>query len=113
MLYYIVCSCETRSNASSCCRIRSFKSGTHLNLLLDTADYFLLLVSEFKKLPVHRVGTAAINLSQLFWTEKLFLLDINGSYACRSRGHRRCDQLRRAHGHGGRSEHWDYSPDFR
>ena len=25
MLYYIVCSCETRSNASSRCRIRSFK----------------------------------------------------------------------------------------
>ena len=38
---------------------------------------------------------------------------INGSYAYRSRGHRRCDQLRRAHGHGGHSEHWDRSPDFR
>ena len=37
---------------------------------------------------------------------------INGSYVCRSRGHRRCDQPRRAHGHGGHSEHWDRSPDF-
>ena len=47
----------------------------HLNLLLDTVDYFLLLVSEFKELPVHGVGTAAINLSQLLWAEKLFRLD--------------------------------------
>ena len=38
---------------------------------------------------------------------------INGSYAYRIRGHRRCDQIRRAHGHGGHSEHWDRSPDFR
>ena len=38
---------------------------------------------------------------------------INGSYACRSRGHRRSDQPRRAHDHGGHSEHWDRSPDFR
>ena len=27
--YYIVCSCDARSNASSCCRIRSSRSGTH------------------------------------------------------------------------------------
>ena len=38
---------------------------------------------------------------------------INGSYAYRSRGRRRCDRLRRAHGHGGHSEHWDRSPGFR
>ena len=38
---------------------------------------------------------------------------INGSYACRSRGYRRCDLSRRAHGHGDHNEHWGHSPDFR
>ena len=38
---------------------------------------------------------------------------ISGSYACRSRGHRRCAHPRRAHGHGGHSEHWDRSPNYR
>ena len=38
---------------------------------------------------------------------------LNGSYACRSRGYRKYDRLCRAHGRGGRSEHWDRSPDFR
>ena len=37
----------------------------------------------------------------------------SGSYAYRSRGHRRCDLPRHACGHGGHSEHWDHGPDFR
>ena len=38
---------------------------------------------------------------------------LNDSHAYRSRGYRKYDRLCRAHGRGGRSEHWDYSPDFR
>ena len=30
--YYIVCSCDARSNASSCCRTRSSRSGTHISI---------------------------------------------------------------------------------
>ena len=64
-----------------------------------------------------RIETASgISCSVKGWPEQELCqcaLHINGSYAYRSRGHRRCDRLRRAHGHGGHSEHWDRSPDFR
>ena len=52
---------------------------TLLNLLLNTADHFFLLSREFKEISVYRVRTAAINLSHLFWGEKLFLLNQPGA----------------------------------
>ena len=64
-------------------------------------------------------GTSAQRFLLLFgqgWPERELCqcaFHINGSCACRSRGHRRCAHPRRAHGHGGHSEHWDRSPDFR
>ena len=63
-------------------------------------------------------GTSAQRFLLLFgqgWPERKLCqcaFHINGSYDCRSRGHRRCDQPRRAHGHGGHSEHCGRSPDF-
>jgi hypothetical protein len=64
--------------------------------------------------PLHVAGSnEALVQDDLIALQSQCALHINGSYAYRSRGYRRCDQLRRAHGHGGHSEHWDRSPDFR
>ena len=60
------------------------------------------------------------NLSA-FWIPELTVTEVihgttyvvTGSYACRSRGHRKCAHPRRARGHGDHSEHWGRSPDFR
>ena len=64
--------------------------------------------------PLHVAGSnEALVQDDLITLQSQCAFHISGSYAYRSRGHRRCDQLRRAHGHGGHSEHWDHSPDFR
>ena len=64
--------------------------------------------------PLHVAGSnEALVQDDLIPLQSQCAFHINGSYDCRSRGYRRCDQLRRACGHGGHSEHWDRSPDFR
>ena len=64
--------------------------------------------------PLHVAGSnEALVQDDLITLQSQCAFHISGSYACRSRGHRRCDLPRHARGHGGHSDHWDRSPDFR